>query len=317
VTWLAWRQQRTETAVTVLLVVLLAALLVPTGLDMASDYDASGLASCVGTRSPLCAAAISSFHASIVRLDSIFPWFNLLLGLIGALLAAPLLLEFDAGTYKLAWTQSVTRRRWLTVKLAITIGTALATALLLTALTTWWRTPLDHLEGRIQPNTFDFEGTVGLAYVLFALGATLAVGALWRRTVPSLAVGFAVYTISRLFVILWLRQRFVDPLAATWPSERPGPNLAHAWVLSEGPSDRLGHPFSGPFGVGSGCTRIVSGFKEISGDCLARHGGGYVHAVWQPAGRFWLFQGIETSLFGGLGLLLVLFAAWALQRRPA
>jgi hypothetical protein len=42
-----------------------------------------------------------------------------------------------------------------------------------------------------------------------------------------------------------------------------------------------------------------------------------MHAVYQPASRFWLLQGIETSLFGGTALVLVLFAAWWTQKRAA
>jgi len=37
--------------------------------------------------------------------------------------------------------------------------------------------------------------------------------------------------------------------------------------------------------------------------------------VYQPAGRFWLFQGIETALFGGVGVVLILFAAWWVHER--
>ncbi len=40
-------------------------------------------------------------------------------------------------------------------------------------------------------------------------------------------------------------------------------------------------------------------------------------AVYQPASRFWLFQGIETALFGGVALVLIAFAAWWLHERAA
>ena len=38
-TWVSWRLQRTETAIAVGILVLLAALLVPTGLQMANAYN--------------------------------------------------------------------------------------------------------------------------------------------------------------------------------------------------------------------------------------------------------------------------------------
>ena len=109
----------------------------------------------------------------------------------------PFILELENGTFRLAWTQSITRRRWLAGKLGITVAAALLAALAMTALTTWWRTPLDHLYGRMETNVFDFEGIAGFGYVLFALGLSLAIGAVWRRTVPALIIGFAGYTVAR------------------------------------------------------------------------------------------------------------------------
>jgi len=39
------------------------------------------------------------------------------------------------------------------------------------------------------------------------------------------------------------------------------------------------------------------------------HGPGCMHAVYPPASRFWLFQGIETTLFASIAILLIAFAA--------
>jgi hypothetical protein len=41
----------------------------------------------------------------------------------------------------------------------------------------------------------------------------------------------------------------------------------------------------------------------------------YNHAVYHPASRFWLFQGIETAIFGGLAVALIAFAAWWIHER--
>ena len=51
--------------------------------------------------------------------------------IIGTFWAAPLLTrEFEAGTFQLAWTQSVTRTRWLAAKLGVGVLAAMATACL-------------------------------------------------------------------------------------------------------------------------------------------------------------------------------------------
>ena len=185
---------------------------------MASRYDRDGLAACTTAASDDgCRQAIRAFTARFGSLMDLLPWLNLVPGVIGVALAAPLLLELESGTYRLAWTQSVTRRRWLAVKLGMTMLAAVLAAVAVTVLVTWWRTPLDELFGRME-NVFDFEGTVGIGYVLFALGLPLAIGAVWRRTVPALIAGFAGYTVARIFVQNWLRERYESPLTATWPA---------------------------------------------------------------------------------------------------
>ena len=110
----------------------------------------------------------------------------------------------------------------------------------------------------------------------------------------------------------------MTPVSATWSITAPDPNLNNDWVLSQGLSDRAGHLFSGGASVFQTCGRVAfKGSKALNAQCLARHGAGYNHAVWQPASRFWEFQGIETALFGGVALLLLAFASIWLVRRPA
>jgi hypothetical protein len=228
------------------------------------------------------------------------------------------LLELETGTYRLAWTQSITRGRWLVVKLGVTALAAVLAALATSALVTWWRMPLDHLEGRMTTTVFDFEGTVGVGYVLFALGLSLAVGAVWRRTAPALIAGFAGFAAARIFVQNWLRQRFEAPLTTTWPA-RGGPDpakLDKAWILQMRPSDRSGHAVAPPLSALHGCEHAAGkGVRIVDPSCLPANL--YNHAVYQPAGRFWLFQGIETALFGGIAVALILFAAWWVHERTA
>jgi hypothetical protein len=301
--WLGWRQQRTETLMTAALLVLLAALLVPTGITIASAYHDAGLADCAGQAS--CRDAIDAFTQRFDRLGQLISWLTMIPGLIGILLAAPFLSQLETGTYRLDWTQSITRGRWIAGKLGLAIVTALVTALLLTALVTWWRAPFVHLHGRITNDVFDSEGTVVFGYTLFALGLAAAVGAVWRRTVPSLVVGFAGYFVARLFVDTELRQHFVAPLSATWSLRGPGPDLSRAWIITQYPTDARGHPIE-----------FISCGHGGSGACKpAGLDSGFMHAVYQPASHFWPIQGIETALFAGAALALLAFAAWWTHRR--
>jgi hypothetical protein len=315
VIWVSWRRQRSETLIAAGMLVLLAALLVPTGLEMARAYDHDGLSSCLApTTSEACAEAISSFTSRFDSVSSLIAWLTLVPGLIGVLLAAPFVLEFEHGTNRLAWTQSVSRTRWIATKLGLAVAAGLAAALVFTLLITWWRTPLVHLEGRMDQSVFDSEGIVVIGYTLFALGLATAVGVLWRRAVPALVVGFVGYFAVRLFVDTWLRQRLLSPLRLTWPLKGNEPAvLQHAWVLERFPSDASGHPVM--LKLGGVCAPLAPTKSGVA-ECLARHG--YVmHAVYQPASRFWALQGIEASMFVGAALVLLTFAAWWTYRRAA
>lgn len=297
----AWRLQRTETLVTSGIFTVLALLLVPTGLQMASAYHHDGLAGCIAqnTSAVTCGNAIQSFTSRFAGLNGMTGWFNFVPGIIGVLLAAPFVLELESGTYRLAWTQSITRGRWIAGKLGLAIGATLLGALALTLLVTWWRTPFVHLQGRMGGNAYDFEGIVVFGYALFALGLAVAAGAVWRRAVPALMTAFGLYVGARVFFDSWVRQRLISPETATWPARAPGPDLSHAWVLSVSPSDRLGHTTAS---IPSGC-------------CLVPPRHGYMHAVFHPASQFWAMQGIETAIFAGAALVLLTLAAWWTHER--
>lgn len=314
--WLSWRLQRTETLITAAILVLLAVAFIPAGIHVADLFAQQHIARCVNRQTQACAFAIGNFTVSAGILRGLFDsgWFNLIPGLIGVALATPLLLDLENGTARLAWTQSVTRRRWVTTKLGLAVGTVLLAAAGFSLLFTWYQGPFDRVFGRWD--NFDFEWIVPSAYALFALGLALAVGVLLRRNAAALVVAYGGYVAARLFVESWLRQRFVTPLSVTWGPRSAGPNLSKAWVISQSPSDKAGHPFTGGAQVFQECARAAGsrGFKGINQACMARHGAGFTHAVYEPASRFWEFQGIEAALFGGIALLLIAFAAWRVLR---
>ena len=310
--WVGWRQQRTETLIAAAFLVVLAVALLPSGLHMASAYHRDGLAACAGDDTSFsCADAVASFVSRFGQLAGLIAWLTLLPGLIGVLLAAPFVHPFETGAYRLDWTQSVTPRRWIATKLGLALAAAVVASLALTTFITWWRTPLVHLQGRMDNSVFDSEGTVVVGYTLFALGLALALGVLLRRAVPALIVAFGGYFAARLFVDLWLRQQLSPPLAATWRARGPEPpGLGHAWIINEYPSDRLGHVAHPPLGP---CLRAANGVKA----CLADNAPSYLHAVYEPAARFWTMQAVETALFAGVAIALLAFAAWWTERRAA
>ena len=320
--WLSWRQQRIETLITGAFLVILAAAFIPAGIHAADLFTQQHLAACVNSQSEACSYAVGNFanEGGFVRSLLEGGWLNLIPGLIGAALAAPLLLELENGTTRLAWTQSVTRRRWLATKAGAALATVVLAGIAYGLLFTWYQRPFDRIWGRWDQ--FGFEGIVPVAYVLFALGLTLAIGVLVRRGVAALIVGFGAYVGARLFVQSWLRQRFATPLSATWVTGSPGPTLTRDWVVEGGQSDKAGHFFHGnPIVLIQRCGPAhplqANGKAHpvpLAPACLRRLGAGFEHVLYQPASRFWEFQGIEFALFAGVALLLISFAAWRVLR---
>jgi len=245
VTWLSWRQQRTETIVTAALLALLTVAFVPEGIHLADYFAQHHVARCINSQTQACGFVIGNFALSAGTVGSLFDsgWFNLIPGLIGVALAVPLLLELENGTLRLAWTQSITRGRWLASKLGFAVGTVLLAAGCFTLLLTWYQRPLARVYGRWDH--FDFEWFVPIGYALFALGLALAIGVVLRRSAMALVIAFGLYVAGRVFVESGLRKHFMAPLATTFSQSSAGPNLSHAWVISEGPSDKAGTLSSG------------------------------------------------------------------------
>src|SRR5260370_311817 len=145
--WLTWRQFRAQAIAAAAALAILALIFGLTGPHLAHLYDVSGLATCRASCSGLTAGFLDS-----VKSDAIYPVLYIagvmLLyvtpGVIGVFWGAPLVTrELEAGTFRLAWNQSVTRTRWMAAKLALTGLAAMVTSRLLSLVVTGPATPLD------------------------------------------------------------------------------------------------------------------------------------------------------------------------------
>jgi hypothetical protein len=306
VSWLNWRLQRAETLIVLGILGLLAALLVPTGIQMANAYHQAGLASCLSVNpGPACGNELGDFQGRFRALTTLGDSFTLIPGVIGALLAAPFILDLEQGTYRLVWTQSITRGRWLLGKLSLPIVSALVAGGALTLLFTWWRSPNVHINGRLDTGNYDTTGTVVIGYTLFALGLALALGSVWRRSAAALTVAFVGYFAARIFVDYALRDHLVAPLKATYKGAQQPQFLHNAHVISvEGMLH--GHQV---IGGGNG---FFGGNASVRAPGISNI---VFHVVYQPESHFWPLQLAETGLFAGLAAVLILFAAWWTHRR--
>jgi hypothetical protein len=290
VIWLAWRQQRAELLIAGVLLGLVAAAVVPTGLHMASIYERDGIAACLtAAPSEACRETLDAFGGRWDALMNLSGWFSFVPAVLGTLLAAPFVLEFERGTFRLAWTQSVTSRRWLATRLVLIGAAAVASSLALTLLVTWWRGPLDDVNGRMV-DAFSLEGVAPIAYTLFAAALVIALGVVLRRTAAAIGLALVVFFAVRVVVENWARPSYAAKLEETWPTGRTGADLGGAWVFSESVELRVTDGAVPDPAVVQSClnTPAVKGFD---GACLAEHDIiSYTHAVYHPASRFWLFQ---------------------------
>jgi len=331
-TWVVWRQHRSQVLVAAAALALFAVLLLVTGRQMASQYQ-SALASCSASHS--CAGLANTLILGSPVLSLLVTLTVVVPCLLGVFWGGPLIArEFENGTSQFAWTQGVSRGRWLTAKIGWVLLAAVAWGGAVSALVTWWSTPVNALKQQnFQPGQFDIQGIVPVGYALFAVALGIAAGALFRRTLLAMAVTIGVFTFLRLVVGQDLRSHYLPALTRTFSFLHPPVLPAGSyWLVAGavvGPGGQVagGAAHSGPsisFGgvpipVGSmpsACRELIFQSPLKFGSCLAARG--YRAQIsYQPASRYWAFQGIETGIFVALAAVLIAATVIVVTRRDA
>ena len=305
-TWLLWRQHRLQAAVSWGFVAAFGVLLWITGVHMADLFRAcQASATCTGG---------SLFHGyapleNLVTLTIAAPL------VLGVLWAAPLIgRELESGTHTLAWTQSVTRRHWLTSKLVVLIGGTLLWSGALAAVVTWWSGTLNSLHGnRFDGASFDTQGVLPIAYSLFAVSLGVAAGAVLRRMLPALGVTIFGFVALRLLVESYVRPLFEHPLTAVSRLDQDPTSSGGAWVISR-TMTLNGHALGKVMRAPAQCAGTET--RPQMDTCLSDLG--YRMATkYQPGNRFWPFQFIEAGIFVALAAVLIAVCVIVVRRRDA
>jgi hypothetical protein len=340
--WLTWRQFRTQAMVAAAVLVLVAIALGSTGPHLAHLYDSSGLLTCHAHGD--CPSLAGNFFNSakadtfIFRLwdGAIFLMF-LVPALLGVFWGAPLITrEIETGTFRLAWNQSVTRTRWLAVKLGLLGLAAMVTTGLLSLMLTWWSNPVQRIAAlvpssdtvsRLLPVLFATRGIAPVGYAAFAFALGVTVGVVIRRTVPAMAITLAIFAFVQVAFPLWIRPHLITPLrssAVLLASNIQGLGESNggkvslftsvakpgAWVISNVTRTASGHPFTGP--PPTACSQN-SGFQTCANAIGRLHLRQLV--TYQPTSRYWALQWYETGIFLVLALLLAGLCFWWTRRR--
>jgi ABC-type transport system involved in multi-copper enzyme maturation permease subunit len=268
--WLTWRQFRTQALIGAAVAVAVAAVFLVTRGSLLALARDTGYTGCTANCGQLADQFVRQAQQQIygrLLFDGSALLF-LLPALIGLFWGAPLVArELETGTHRLVWNQTVSRGRWLAVKLS-GIGLAtIAVAGLLSWAITAWASPLDKANGWVLPETFTARGVVPIGYAAFAFVAGVTIGMLMRRTVPAMAVTLVVVAAAMFLSISFLRPHLVEPTTYTGPltadkvggfslslndpdrriqveSQSP---VRNGWILSNDVLTSTGAAWSGPY----------------------------------------------------------------------
>ncbi len=219
----SWRQFRPQALVAAAGLVIVAVVLALTGPHLVNVYDTE-LAACRagGGQGPSCNYPVTGIFAGLqIALNTLVLLVPVLLGMFWG---APLIArEIETGTFRLAWTQSVTRVRWLLVKLGLVGLASVVVAGGLSLMSTWWFSPLDKVnQNRFSPASFGLHGFVPAGYALFAFALAATLGLLVRRTLPAMALTLVGFIAVRVAVAEWIRPHFMSPVTTSIPLGQAG-----------------------------------------------------------------------------------------------
>jgi len=346
--WVAWRQFRTQALVTLVLLAAFVVLVLVTGLHLRDVYSSLGGAHC-GTRYDC--AALNRHDKQLA--DLLGPALLAIPALLGMFWGAPLVArELESGTYRLAWTQSVTRRRWLSVRIALVGMAALAVAGLASWLVSWWFTPLDAVNlNRFDPSLFTARGIVAIGYAGFAFALGVTTGALTRRTLPAMTTTLLAFVAARITFTLWVRPHLLASrhvLFSLTQGQNVGflgspttvdvfansPTIPNAWAISATLVDRAHHAVSTAQLhdlLVRTCPTIATGLPQHPGNVskspAGLQGGVFLPCLqalshhlqllvtYQPPSHYWPLQALETGVFLAAALLLIGATVWLVGRR--
>ena len=348
----SWRQFRTQALIGGAGLAALGVILLVTGPHLVSIYD-SAVAQCrasgaAGDCNNPVLSTYPKLQTLTLALVLIVPV------LIGMFWGAPLVArELETGTFRLAWTQSVSRMRWLLVKLGLVGLASAAVGGLLSLMVTWWYSPIDKVnQNRFGVAAFGMHGFVPAGYALFAFAFGVTTGLLFRRTLPAMATTLVGFVVARWTVAFWIRPHFMTPVTKAFSinqnggfgfSENPGsslqfsagpPDIPNSLIVSNSVVNNAGQSPSTAF-LQKACPNlpglngpppavqgvqahaaVSAGGQQAFQQCITTISTKYHQVItYQPANRFWAFQTYETLLFVLASAALAGLCVWWVRQR--
>ncbi|MFJ5118499.1 hypothetical protein [Kitasatospora sp. NPDC088548] len=338
--WLSVRQERTPLLVCGVVLLAVCAWLLFLGTRIGDYVDTQHIQNCNVVHFP---AECEQVTSRAIELDTrwltwvlITGWFLVALPpALGLFVAAPLLArEFESGTYGLAWTQSVSRQRWLAARLGVPLVATLVGSCLLAVVSTWW---VGQIQGRFAvPGYYHWftwlsratsgPSVVGFSLLGVALGA--AVGLVVRRVVASIVVTAALTAVVRVavdasrYLLTPAREAVADIRMAALPADHqlvfssshlPTSTPIESDIVENGllTSDGQRIPLPGDW-----LSRMPDGTGVCPTDECSAHQDTIVqaYATYHPPAAEWAMHWTQSGVCLAVTALLVLFCAFWIRR---
>jgi hypothetical protein len=325
--WVTWRQHRTALIGVFAFVGALTVCLLTVGLQLHHAYAAA--AACRPASSVACAATVAHFN-SIGNFLTNGLLFLVVPPLIGAFVGAPLLArEFEAGTFRYAWTQGFGRGRWTLAKLVALGVVVTAASGVLSLLASWYYRPYFASGNQslsltafnpLNPVLFEQRGVASAAWTLAAFAIGALAGALIRRVLPAIVTTLAVYAGLAFATGGWLRMHYLTPLVTKRVDVPDLVRIVGQWgsrggrVVFTGPPSFPVYQQYCPAQAGLGKSGAGGSSAGNPLQCMAQHGFTF-WTSYQPASRFWAFQWIEGGWLLALSVALIALTVLLVRRR--
>ncbi|RAN99466.1 hypothetical protein GAR05_02711 [Micromonospora saelicesensis] len=334
--WMTWRQFRTPALATGTLLLALLGGLALTWSEVTQLARETGYTGCQGDACRAAGEAFlqalqpgwaSEFHIAAIGALYLLP------ALVGIFWGAPLVArELESGTYRMVFSQSVSRGRWLLVKLAAGCGAAALGAGLLSLVLTEWAQPIDGASAdRMNPLVFAARGIVPVGYATLAFVVGVATGLLLRRTLAAMAVTLLVVISLQIAAPFVVRPWLAQPVTTVSPLHFDGdfgismspdtgrmtvhvePDRRGDWIVSSTTITSTGAEFTGPADM-TQCGPRASGGREACQRWLGEQNLS-LKVSYVPGSKFWDLQWREFGVLIALTVALSLFSLWWVRRR--
>ncbi len=332
--WLTWRQFRVQFLAGLGALILLTLYLLYLGDTIRGSYN-SDILDCVAANGCKLVDAKQRFikdYTSPVQTAGII--LMAVPALIGLFWGTPLITrELESNTHRLVWNQSVTRTRWLAVKVAFVGLFAVAVTGALSLVLTWAASRFDQVQGnRFLAIAFASRNVAPLGYAAFAFVLGITVGLFVRRTVPAMAVTLALVGVIQFVIPIVARPHLRAPVKET-VTYTTAVTTDYGGFLNIGPNDaplRIeGYSIPGALMINSSAYLLDSAGNKVTSSqvksclngqepietqaCVAKQNL-HFDVSYQPASRYWSFQWLEFIGFLALTVILGGLSFWRIRR---